>query len=428
MRAVAARGGKAPHKAARAALSECHPRSTWKQRRCSLRLASMVATTRENDRVLDPEELLEAAAAERSRIGRFNLAIVGGTGVGKSSLVNAVFGEGLAPTGIGLPVTRGIDYYTNPDGSLGIWDFEGFEVGTTRSPAEAVRSSLATIEQGPKGQRIAAVWYCIASTAARLQPAEIDVISTFKDRGLPVILVLTKVARVRARLTREWLVSDDAQKMRAWLENPTASDGRPLDLRLDAVALTAAVDQEKFGGPAHGLDELIALTLELAPADRGDAFSVAQKVSAALKREMCRRAIAAGAAAAAGAAFAPIPIADALALAGIQLAMMGKICTYYGIDLTVVAGGQLMSQLAVQFAGKALARSLLKLIPGAGMVINAAVAAGLTVATGEAWMRFCEAIYRGKIDLDDVEEAWKGYSPTFTHVITAIQKYRLQTV
>jgi len=71
---------------------------------------------------LDPSEFIDANNQESSRIGRFNLAIVGPTGVGKSSLVNAVFGEDRAATGVGLPVTRGVQYYT--DKSLGIWDFD----------------------------------------------------------------------------------------------------------------------------------------------------------------------------------------------------------------------------------------------------------------------------------------------------------------
>src|SRR5664279_3226129 len=80
---------------------------------------------------VDAAALLAAAAAkERGRIGRFNLAIVGGTGVGKSSLVNAIFDEPRAATGVGLPVTAGVSYYQSDSGSLGVWDFEGFEIGT----------------------------------------------------------------------------------------------------------------------------------------------------------------------------------------------------------------------------------------------------------------------------------------------------------
>src|SRR4051812_33127463 len=41
---------------------------------------------------------------------RMNLLIVGKTGTGKSTLVNAVFGDEVASTGVGRPVTRDLHY------------------------------------------------------------------------------------------------------------------------------------------------------------------------------------------------------------------------------------------------------------------------------------------------------------------------------
>jgi len=86
---------------------------------------------------IDEQPFLEASSKSKSRYGRFNLAVIGGSGVGKSSLVNAVFGRNLAKVGKGLPVTRGVQYYE--DDSLGIWDVEGFEIGSSMSPAEHYR-------------------------------------------------------------------------------------------------------------------------------------------------------------------------------------------------------------------------------------------------------------------------------------------------
>ena len=62
-------------------------------------------------------------------LGRFTLAIFGKTGVGKSTLINAIFGEEVARTGIGEPVTRGSHLYLDKIGHLGIVDTQGLEVG-----------------------------------------------------------------------------------------------------------------------------------------------------------------------------------------------------------------------------------------------------------------------------------------------------------
>jgi predicted GTPase len=66
---------------------------------------------------------------QNAAIGRFNLAIFGKTGVGKSTLINAIFGEEVARTGIGEPVTRGSHLYLDKVGHLGIVDTQGLEVG-----------------------------------------------------------------------------------------------------------------------------------------------------------------------------------------------------------------------------------------------------------------------------------------------------------
>ena len=49
-----------------------------------------------------------------------NILICGKTGVGKSTLINAVFGDHLAKTGIGQPVTQGIELIENPPNPIRI--------------------------------------------------------------------------------------------------------------------------------------------------------------------------------------------------------------------------------------------------------------------------------------------------------------------
>src|SRR5690606_7010776 len=84
---------------------------------------------------------------------------------------------------------------------------------------------------------------------------------------------------------------------------------------------------------------------------------------------------------------------------------------------------QALSQLVAQFVGRAAARSVIKFIPGVGSLINAAVAGTITYATGQSWMRLCEAVHTKKVDLDNVERVWHDYEPTAQQVLKYYLKF-----
>ncbi|WP_243063332.1 GTPase [Humibacter sp. RRB41] len=372
--------------------------------------------------VIDDAPFIEANSQAKSRYGRFNLAIVGGTGVGKSSLVNAVFGRDLAKVGLGLPVTRGVQYYH--DSSLGIWDIEGFEIGSAIPPGEQLKAHLKVISERARDQQISVVWYCVKSNEDRLTAADIAMIRELDVAGLPVILVLTKVDWTKNPVTGKRVVPGDVKKFLAWLEIPIDENDEPIDIPYRRVLLTSTRD--KHGkGKGHGLGELVAETLALSPEDEKDAFRIAQRLNLPWKREMARPVIAAAAGAAAAAAAVPVPVADATVLAPIQLTMMGRIAAIYDLELTTMLSTGAIAQLGVQITGQALARSFLKLIPGAGSVIGAGVALALTAATGQGWLQLCERVHTGKIDLDKVSESWGHYAPNFLTVIRKMTEQRM---
>ncbi|MEV8267483.1 DUF697 domain-containing protein [Microbacterium sp. NPDC076911] len=370
---------------------------------------------------IDDQAFLDATEQAKSRYGRFNLAIIGDSGVGKSSLVNAVFGRDWAKVGTGLPVTRGVQYYH--DNSLGIWDIEGFEIGSTRLPGDQLKSHLKIIADRPANEQISVVWYCVESHAARLTPAAIAMIQALDAAGLPVILVLTKVDWGKNPITGKRTVTKDLQHFVAWLEEPH-DNGMPISVPYERIILTSTRD--KHGkGTGHGLGELVAETLTLSPEDEKDAFRIAQRLNLPWKRELARPIITGAAGMAAAAAATPIPVADSIALAPIQLAMMGRIATIYDLELTTMMSAGALAQLGVQFTGQALARSFLKLIPGAGSVIGASVAFALTAATGEAWMRLCEQVHTGKLDIKNISESWGDYAPSFLDVVRKIMEQKI---
>lgn len=373
---------------------------------------------------IDPTPFVEANAKAKGGFGRFNLGIVGATGVGKSSLVNAVFGRDLARVGKGLPVTEGVHYYH--DGALGIWDFEGFEIGSALSPAEKMRQHLATIAQRPAEEQISVVWYCIASTADRLTLPDIEMIRELDGSGVPVILVLTKVDWTKNLITGKQAPPKGVDEFRKWLEQPTDHEGNPIDLPVRRVMLTSAIGKSGKG-VGHGLSELVVETLALSPEDTRDAFRVAQRLNLPWKREMARSVVAGASAFAGATAAVPIPIADATALAPIQLAMMGRIAAIYELELTSMLSVSTIAQFSTEIAGRALARSFIKLIPGVGSVINATVAAALTAATGESWIRLCERIHTGKLDLKNVTEVWGNFAPSLVDTFTAMFTQRAKS-
>ena len=58
------------------------------------------------------------------KLGNINILICGKTGVGKSTLINAVFGGEYAKVGQGKPVTQNIEKIHKNDSPLNLYDSE----------------------------------------------------------------------------------------------------------------------------------------------------------------------------------------------------------------------------------------------------------------------------------------------------------------
>jgi uncharacterized protein (DUF697 family)/GTP-binding protein EngB required for normal cell division len=357
---------------------------------------------------------VKARENAKKSFGRFNLLLVGRSGVGKSSLVNAVFGRKLANVGVGLPVTEGLTYYN--EGALGIWDSEGFELGDSRSPMDRIKEDLAKVKNRPRNEQISVVWYCVDSNSKRLLPSEIEVIREIAAAGFPVILVLTKVQWLTNPFKAKNFMTEDLTEFWNWLQDPVDKNGNAIDFPVVDVIPTS-VKSSKGKGKEYGLSELVGRTLQESPDDAKDAFRIAQRLNLPWKRQMARIVITVASGSAAVAAAVPIPVADAATLAPIQIAMMGRIAAIYELDLNTMMSAGALGQVATQIAGKALARGFIKLIPGVGSLIGSAVASALTGAGGEAWMHLCEQVYTGELKIDDVEELINDFGPSFKEII-----------
>ncbi len=82
------------------------------------------------ERDLEHFDLTKVLEEYKAQIKKPNILVCGGTGVGKRSVINAMFGIEVANVGkIGVPQTRGVVQYEIPDKDVVLYDSEGYEVG-----------------------------------------------------------------------------------------------------------------------------------------------------------------------------------------------------------------------------------------------------------------------------------------------------------
>ncbi len=323
-----------------------------------------------------------AYGQELAGLGRFTVAVLGRTGVGKSTLVNAVFGDTVAETGIGRPVTQSSHLYTREGVGLGVIDTKGLEIGRDtdlllQDLRELVEHSLSR----PEHERLHVVWFGVQAADLRIQDGERAVIEALDAMGIPVVLVMTRVPMLEGRYHPDAVAFHQAIQA---MGLPIAGGS--------AVPVMAQADD--FAGLAeHGLPKLLERTRTVVPQGIETALLAAQRVDQKAKAKAAKKAVTVAATQAGAAAASPIPFADAAILVPIQLRMMSRIALLHNVPVdraTMLA----MASVAVSTgAGRSLATGLVKLIPGAGTVVGGAVGAGVaysvTSAVGYAWIAVC---------------------------------------
>lgn len=326
------------------------------------------------------------------QIGRFNLAIFGKTGVGKSTLINAIFGKDIAATGIGKPVTAGRHFYLHETRRLGILDNRGLEI--TDEPKKLLKEFAKYLHDArgrPLNTQLHLVWYCVAAPSGRFEAGEEEFIRGLHKLGLPVILVMTQTRR------RDGALHPDHEQLAHFIAQ------RGLPIYLGCVFPVFALADNFSGQEVFGLQELLDATFRLAPEGVEAAITAAQIVDTKRKSDAAQAAIALATTLAAGAGATPIPFSDAALLVPIQLAMMGKIAAIYNIELETATMAALAATTAATQVGRSAVAGLFKVIPVVGWVvggaISASVASAITIAMGGAWLVICKRAAAGEIDL-----------------------------
>lgn len=317
-------------------------------------------------------EALKKATLE---IGKVNIVVAGRSGVGKSTLLNAVFRGELATVGQGRPVTEGTREYSREGFPFTILDTRGLEMQDYEPTVTGLTTLIRQRRSDPDANRhIHVAWACVAEDSRRVEAAESHLTDRLGAVDLPIIGVITKARSDKGfRGVVQELLPDARQVVRVRSIAEEFDDGHEL--------------------PPMGLEELAQATSEVLPEGVRNAFAAAQKVSIELQVQRARKAVMASSTAAAAVAATPIAFADAFLLVPLQTGMLATVTKIFGIpvgrDFLATLLSSAVGVSLTTLTGRAVVTNLLKLCPGAGTIAGGAIAAGtaatLTATLGEAY-------------------------------------------
>ena len=130
------------------------------------------------------------------KISRYNVVVVGQTGVGKSTFINYLYGENVAPTGIGKPVTQnGFHPYDFALRGMPVrlFDSWGLEVDKYKEWMRELDQELVSRGLDKSADEwFHSIFYCIGASSHRIQDCDIDIVNKFLSVDYNVSIILTK--------------------------------------------------------------------------------------------------------------------------------------------------------------------------------------------------------------------------------------------
>lgn len=302
------------------------------------------------------QEILDRTEKELKNLPPVNILLIGKSGVGKSTLVNSIFRERIADTGIGKPVTKHLQKISRQDVPITLYDTRGLELSP--EVQKNVKNEIFCLIDENKGSEdaIHIAYYCIQGTSSRIEEAEIKMLETISEK-IPVILVLTQAIGEQAK---------DFQTVLEKMNLPVAA--------IHSVLAQPYVISDDYTVEPFGLKELIERTFNIIPKSAQRAFINAQQVDIERKVQSAKTWANRYIVTTFGVGFTPIPFSDASVLVPMQITLLTHITVIFGVPIDRATILSIIAAVggtgSATFIGRSIVSNAFKFIPGVGTIIG----------------------------------------------------------
>jgi len=333
------------------------------------------------------------------------IIVAGKTGVGKSSVLNALLKDNVYETGV-LPTTRknNEEIWGTDNGDIIVIDAPGL------GEAEAPNINKNTeYEDNIKqlGELNAHILLLILKCDDRALKLEKDFVdswnSSFLLRKLPVIIAINQIDKMKP--VRSW----EPDKLN--LKTPQREKEKNIRSYIDYVSSLKVFEEyalkkriipissgESYNDPEqYGVRNLKETIYKALP----DAAKTIFSRAAELKKKEAQRITnnySRGVAAAVGGNF--LPGSDALVIAPIQIAMIIHLGKLHNVNVTKSTASGFLASAGMSFTGRFIAQELLSFMPVFKNIIGPPLAFGLTYSLGTGINEF---LRNGKIEATEKE-------------------------